>query len=282
VRGLPADSPGNRWIRHTNLYDCSDEILQRPSVVDCDDVSTFVLIHGGWHAAWCWVRVIPLLEKHGHTVIAPDLPGHGANATPACERPYELYVPELCALLDGLEERAILVGHSSGGMIITEAGRRMSKRVSGLVYLSAFLLAAGKTPRDVMKMDSESLLAESLEIDNTRGLSYVRKECAKRVFYDDCSDQDAAWAISQLQPEPLIRQGPPVSDTRSGEPPPVGTPRFFIECLHDRALSPVVQRWMYTESPCDAVYSLSTSHSPFLSAPAALAQHLLDIDQRIL
>ncbi len=184
-------------------------------------------------------------------------------------------------MLDDLEARAILVGHSSGGMIITEAGRRRSDRVSAMVYLSAFLLPPGRTPRDVMKMDSQSLLPGSLEIDNERGLSHVRKECAKRVFYDDCSDRDAAWAISQLQPEPLVRQGSAVSDPGSDEPPSVDTPRFFIECLQDKALSPDVQRWMYTESTCDAVYSMATSHSPFLSAPEALARHLLDIDQRI-
>jgi pimeloyl-ACP methyl ester carboxylesterase len=245
-------------------------------------VSTFVLIHGGWHAAWCWGRLSAFLEKHGHRVIAPDLPGHGSNAAAGIARPYDLYVPEVCALLSRLEERVILVGHSSGGMVVTEAGRRMSKRTRALVYLSAFLLPPGQTPRDVMKMDTESLLAGSLAVDTTRGVSYVREECARRVFYHDCSDQDAAWATSRLQHEPLIRQGPEVSNAGSEGPPAVRTPRFFIECLDDKALSPIVQRWMYTESPCDGVYSLATSHSPFLSAPEALAQHLLDIDQRVL
>ncbi len=243
-------------------------------------VGTLVLIHGGWHAAWCWQKLIPLLERQGQRVIAPDLPGHGLDPTPLSEKPYELYVPKLCAVLNALEEPAIVVGHSSGGMIITEASRRCGERIRGLVYLSAFLLPPGRTPRDVMQMDDESLLASSLKIDRDKRVSVVKPECARSVFYADCTDEDAAWAVARLQPEPLIPPGPAApGDVEVAAS--VSLPRFYIECLADRALSPSVQRWMYTEAECDAVYSLPTSHSPFLSAPAALAQHLLAIHQTL-
>ena len=99
----------------------------------------------------------------------------------------------------------------------------------------------------------------------------MRRDCAKSVFYGDCSEADAEWAISQLQPEPLIAPGRPMSDVVNPQPP--GIPRYYIECLQDRALGPQMQRWMHQESPCDGVYSLPTSHSPFLSAPAALTQY---------
>jgi pimeloyl-ACP methyl ester carboxylesterase len=239
-------------------------------------MSTFVLIHGGWHAAWCWVRIAELLEKKGHQVIAPDLPAHGKDSTPLSDRPYEMYVPKVCEVLDGLTERAILVGHSSGGMIITDASRRKSERIESLVYLSAFLLPSGRTPRDVMKLDSESLLQGCLEIDLEQGVSIVRTECAREVFYGDCCETDAEWAINQLQPEPLI---PPALSTSDAECEGTHTrlPRFYIECLQDRALGPRAQRWMCMESPCEAVYSLATSHSPFLSAPVALTECLSDI-----
>ena len=60
----------------------------------------------------------------GQKVVARDLRGHGADSTPLAARPYELYVPSLCKVLEDLDDPAILVGHSSGGVIISEAAAR--------------------------------------------------------------------------------------------------------------------------------------------------------------
>ena len=51
-------------------------------------MATFVLVHGAWHGAWCWDKVVPLLEAKGHTVVAPDLPGHGDDETPRVNAPH--------------------------------------------------------------------------------------------------------------------------------------------------------------------------------------------------
>ncbi len=242
-------------------------------------MSTFVLIHGGWHGAWCWQRVARLLREAGHRAVTPDLPGHGEDSTQQAGNVSEMYVPSVCEVLDNELEPVILVGHSSGGMIISEAANERPHRVRVLVYLSAFLLPPGKSPRDAMHADTESILQSCLIVDGGKGVSTVRPERAKEVFYSDCADEDAAWAISRLQPEPLIPPRVPVVDsrpirkTRESE-----TPKVYIECLRDRALGPAMQKKMYSEIPCQRVYSLPTSHSPFLSAPRQLVSCLLEID----
>jgi len=108
----------------------------------------------------------------------------------------------------------------------------------------------------------------------------VRPECARAVFYADCTDADAAWAISRLQPEPLRPPGAAAITEPADRSARDRVPRVYVECLQDRALGPATQRRMYTALPCRRVYSLPTGHSPFLSAPADLAACLLDVAVR--
>jgi pimeloyl-ACP methyl ester carboxylesterase len=287
-------------------------------------MSTYVLVHGGWHGAWCWQRVAPLLRAAGHRVVAPDLPGHGADATPLAAVTPGSDVQRVSAVLETLAEPAILVGHSSGGMVISAVAERQPDRVRGLVYLAAFLLPPGATPPGVMRDDTEAILASSLVVDELHHTVTVRDEALKEVFYGDCSDEDVAWARARLVPEPLRAPGPPPTapappltalrpppapsiPAAALAPPPAPSipaaaaalppgapglsypparaaelpPRFYVETLLDRALGPAAQRRMYLARPCRKVYSLPTSHSPFLSAPAALADCLLDVDRSL-
>ena len=233
-------------------------------------MAVFVLVHGGWHGGWCWERVSPLLEEAGHQVLSPDLPGHGTDHTPPSARPWEHYVPFVAALAAAQSDPVILVGHSSGGMIISEVARRQPGDVATLVYLAAFLLPAGSTPREVMGDGSASRLTNAIVVDPIAGVTTIRREMARDVFYHDCSEADVAWALERLQPEPLI---PPDTADAADHTPAVEPliPRIYIETLLDRALPLDVQRRMYQTIPTEAVYSMETSHSPFLSAPHQLA-----------
>lgn len=242
-------------------------------------MSTFVLVHGGWHGGWCWEKVVSLLQAAGHTVIAPDLPAHGADPTPLSARPYERYVPSLCAVVDAQRGPVILVGHSSGGMMIAAVAGQRPEKVSALVYLAAFLLHPGVAPPEMMRDDADSILAASLVIDHERHVSVVKPECARAVFYADCTDDEAAWATDRLQPEPLVLPG-----SARVPLPTAGTahiPRFYIETTQDKALGPMTQRKMYTAIPCAKVYTLPTSHSPFISAPERVVTCLHNIEETL-
>jgi pimeloyl-ACP methyl ester carboxylesterase len=239
-------------------------------------LAVFILVHGGWHGGWCWERVTPLLEHAGHRALAPDLPGHGADRTPLSDRPWEWYVPAIAELAAAQSEPVILVGHSSGGMVISETARLQPGSIAALVYLTAFLLPSGATPRDVMGDGSGSLLPEAMVVDPIAGLTTIRPEMAREVFYHDCSDADVAWARERLQPEPLIPPGSAdAANSIAAVEPQV--PRVYIETLQDRALPLAVQRRMSTNLPCDSVFALETSHSPFLSKPEQLAAILATI-----
>ena len=121
----------------------------------------FILVHGGWHGGWCWQRLAPLLRRAGYRVLTPDLPAHGADQTPLSARPWESYARTIADLAAAQTAPVILVGHSSGGMIISEVARQQAGQIAALVYLAAFLLPPGRTPRDVMGADSGSLLMDA-------------------------------------------------------------------------------------------------------------------------
>ena len=87
-------------------------------------MSSFVLVHGAWHGAWCWEKVVPLLAARGHAVRAIDLPGHGRDPKPPGAVTWDDYMDRMREAIEASGEPPILVGHSLGGAVITGAADR--------------------------------------------------------------------------------------------------------------------------------------------------------------
>ena len=234
-------------------------------------MGVFVLVHGAWHGSWCWNKVVPLLEESGHRVEAPDLPGHGNDRTPLSEVNLEGYVQRVCGVLDALSEPAILVGHSMGGIVITQVAEYRPEKVKTLLYLTAILPRSGETLVSAVGEDKESILMPNVIMSEDKSYSTVRADAIKEIFYHDCSDEDVTLAMSLLVPQATLPQVTPVqtSDKNFGR-----VPRIYIECLKDKVISPSKQKEMYRTLPCNRVISMDTSHSPFFSAPEKLVVHL--------
>lgn len=237
-------------------------------------MSTYVLIHGAWHGGWCWKKLIPLLEKEGHTIVVPDLPGHGEDKTPIAEITLQAYADLVCQILDEQAEPVILVGHSMGGAVITQTAEYRPEKIKKLVYLTGFLLQNGEFPLKLAEPDTEALVLPNLIMSEDESYATLKEEALKEVFYADCSDEDVAFAKSQLVPQATAPLGTPVNTTEEN----FGrVSRVYIACSRDKAISPSIQEQMYTALPCENVITLDTSHSPFFSAPEELANHLLSI-----
>jgi len=235
-------------------------------------MTTFVLIHGAAHGGWCWHKVVPLLEAAGHKAIAPDLLGLGADLTPVAEISLKHWVDQVVALVEAQPEPVVLVGHSRGGLIVSEVAERVPDRVIRVVYLTAFLLADGQTLGDVASTDETSMIPPNLVIDEEAGTWLIRPEAAVEGFFADCSAEDLAYTFPRLRPEPLFSLSTPirVSAERFGR-----VPRTYVECLQDRAITIECQRRMQAVWPCRRILTLDTAHSPFMSAPRALTDALL-------
>ena len=102
-----------------------------------------VLVHGAWHGAWCWNKVVPLLKERGHAVLTPDLPGHGRDQRSCADIHLSTYVDHIKELIESIKEPVILLGHSMGGVVVSQVAEDIPERIHQLVYVSGFIPGNG-------------------------------------------------------------------------------------------------------------------------------------------
>jgi pimeloyl-ACP methyl ester carboxylesterase len=237
-------------------------------------MKTFILVHGSWHSSWNWHRVIPILEKQGHKTIAIDLPGMGRDKTPINEVKMQSTVEKICKLIDSIEGKVILVGHSKNGIMISQVAEYRPDKIEKLVYLAAYLIPNGKTQREYSVQDAQGVLKPYVTMDEELNAHTLQPQIYKEGLYADCDDNITELAKLLLSHEPVESGITPLqlTDDNYGR-----VPRIYIECTEDKAVTPFIQRKMYTETRCEKVYSLSASHSPFFSKPQELSDILCEI-----
>jgi pimeloyl-ACP methyl ester carboxylesterase len=237
-------------------------------------MSTYLLIHGAWHGGWCWRKIAPLLEAKGHEVLAPDLPGHGDDRTPAASVTLQSYTDRICEIAGAQMEPVILAGHSMGGVAITQAAENCPEKIRALVYVCAFLPRDGDTLMTWASQDPESMVNPTTTEQQTDGTVRFKSEYSREAFYGNCPDEDVTFAQSRLAAQSGAPFETPVRTTveRWGR-----IPRYYVECTRDRAITLKLQRGMQECSPCRQAFSIDTDHSPFFSAPEQLADVLLRI-----
>jgi pimeloyl-ACP methyl ester carboxylesterase len=246
------------------------QILKRKTQIgkEINQMSIYVLVHGAWFGKWCWQAVIPLLERSGHTAIALDLPGHGDDNTPIADITMESLVERVGQVLMAQQQPVILVGHSMGGMVISQTAEKYPDMIERLVYIAAYLLQDGQSLLKVSTADADSKIASYLQPNLELGLIGIKQEALMDIFLHDCPSDVLLEAEKRLRPDLIEPQITPVhlTDENFGR-----VPRTYITTLLDRVISPNLQKKMYTATPCEQVLEIETGHSPFAAAPEKLA-----------
>lgn len=236
---------------------------------------TYLFIHGGWAGGWCWEQLAPRIERAGHRVLTPDLPGHGNDPQPVAQHTLATYVDSVVDLLDQERAPVILVAHSSGGIIASQAAERRPERIARLVYLCAYLPRDGESLMSLGGQDHEQILLPNLVPSSDGATVSIRPEIVREALFDDCPPEVYAGAVARFTGgEPLAFAGAAVQLTneRFGS-----IPKTYVECTRDRAISPSLQRRMHVAAGCESVFTMETGHSPHYAAPEVLAEHLLAI-----
>lgn len=234
-------------------------------------MTTFVLVHGGLHGAWCWERIIDPLSK-GHAVEAVNLPGRGGVGRPGLEA----YLDTVAAAVDRAEPPVLLVGHSLGGVIVSQFVEQRADAVAGLVLVNALLVEDGEAALPKMQSIGDDWLFArpgALIVDEDAATFGVTPELIVEGFYNCCQPADAEWAAAQLCSEPLGLVTTPlrISDEGFGS-----VPKIYLGGSRDRVVPWWFQQKMSSAAGARLV-DLGADHSPFLSVPDELVAHLLDI-----
>jgi pimeloyl-ACP methyl ester carboxylesterase len=228
---------------------------------------TVLLVHGAWHGAWCWAPLQAELDRRGVPSQAVDLPGHGISPLPFTDLHGDAqFVADTLARIDG---PVVLVGHSYGGAVITEAATRYSKNVDHLVYLTAFALDEGEALLPFLGTLPNVVppMAQHMQPNEERTFSTINPAGAKESFYAECPDGTTEAAVPRLCPQPFSTFMQPVTGA-----PWKTIPSTYVECTKDGAI-PIEQQRVISKR-CQNVVTLDTDHSPFASRPKETADIL--------
>lgn len=160
--------------------------------------STFILVHGSWHGAWCYSRVVRRLEDQGHTVHALTLTGLGERShLLSAQIALQTHVDDVVNFVkwEDLED-IVLVGHSYGGMVISGATEVLAERVRSVVFLDAFIPASGQSLFDLSSPESRARMSE---LAAKNGGVYINPFPSK-LFGVNPADQP--WVDAKCTPQP--------------------------------------------------------------------------------
>jgi pimeloyl-ACP methyl ester carboxylesterase len=169
-------------------------------------MTTFALVHGAWHGAWCWDRLAPELAAAGSRVVAVDLPCEDLGA--GCREYAEIILGRLA---DTSDDDVVLVAHSAGGLTVPLVAA--ARPVSAMVFVAALLPQPGRSFSD-QNAQERVLLGEyqaGVELDGEGRRRWCDADIARRTLYSGCTDADAAWAFARLRAQASTMYAEPSS-----------------------------------------------------------------------
>jgi pimeloyl-ACP methyl ester carboxylesterase len=251
--------------------------MQYLDIPESSATSTLILVHGSWHTGSCWVAVQEQLAEAGIRSVAPTLPGHGIGAGGRDVRHAD-YVSAVITALDPMGERAVLVGHSFGGSVISRVAELRPDSCRGLVYYSAFVPRDGERVADSLPPEFIEFLDAAAAASPERTIA-LPDELVREAFANTADKRTLARIETLLVAEP---HGPIFEPLSLPTFPTLDIPVAYITCRDDRALPPgLLHPGQSSRLRDPEVIEIEGDHECLLTAPERLADALIEAVDRL-
>ena len=217
-----------------------------------------VLVHGAWGDGSCWSKVITILKKEGYPVVATQHPLTSLADDVEVTR-------RLAELQDG---PVLLVGHSYGGCVITEAANKIPNAV-GLVYIAAFAPEVGESIAELGKKGDPPPGSAAVRPDKYGSLWLDRE-----LFHENfCGDVEKTQAeIMAVVQKPIAAKCFEDKITDAGWK---NLPSWYQVSMNDRMIPPPAEKFMSERIKSKNTVSLATSHASMVAMPQQVADLIL-------
>lgn len=244
-----------------------------------------VLVHGGAHGAWCWEA---LRARLGEPVLAVDLPPRAIRGVPGAHSPPETATLGLADFASSVlmdadaagHSRFVLVGHSMGGLTISEVARLAPERVAHLVFVSCIAPPEGGSVIDTLPVELQAMTRDAVDAARAGGapMGGLDEATIRRMFCNDLDEAQTAFVLDHCGAEAPSVFGE--RGTRRGTPTTIRS--TYVRLARDQALDPKVQDAQIAalrQSPGGRVevVELDAGHDVMISAPDRLGSVLEDI-----
>ena len=229
-----------------------------------------MLVHGAWHGAWCWRKLLPLLIDLGLEVYTPSQTGVGEKADLISKDiSLETFIQDITDFLTEHDlHNVVLVGHSFAGISISGVADRMPERIRHLVYLDALLLQNDQSVFDIIPPEMVQA-RRALAQQTSQGVSLPAPEPS---VFGVTDNEDVQWVKSQCTPHPLSTYESKMTLTHAlgnGLPATyIAVTTHYLATTASRNYAKTRSDWQYLE--------MEAGHDAMVTAPRALADLFLE------
>lgn len=240
-------------------------------------MKNYVFVHGAWGEGSEFRDVMELVSSDGKQVLAPDLPGHGAFSKPINEVTMDAYVKHVKGVINNIDGKVILLGHSLAGSIISQVAEEIPNKIESLIYICALFPKDGETAIGLMQSDENGELLPKVVFSECNSFATLKEDDIRNILLHDADSIQVEKMIPKLSMKQATQ--PFMAEVHLSGQNFGSVPKYFIRSSLDKVLTLSLQDKMIGNWKVEKVLTLQSGHFPMISMPKELAAAINDINK---